>query len=452
MTDATAALDRAAAAAKAFLAGLDTAPAAAPATLAAMRARLGGPLGAEGVPADKVIDDLIAGVEGGINGSAGGRHFAWVIGGTLPASLAADWLTSAWDQNAGLTACAPAASVVEEIAGGWLKDVLGLPASASFALVTGCQMAHATCLAAARHAVLARAGWDVAADGLFGAPPITVLANGERHASVDRALRLLGFGNCSLVALAVGDDGRVAPDTLAAALAAAPGPVIVSLAAGDLNTGACDDFAALVPLAKAAGAWVHVDGAFGLWARASARHREAVAGIELADSWASDAHKWLNTPYDCGLAFVADPVAHRAAMTVSTSYMPVAADAREAVDWTPEWSRRARGFAVYAALRELGRDGIAAMIDRCCDHAAALAHGIGALPGAELLAGPGLNQALVSFGGATDAVIARINAGGEAMFGGTTWRGRRAMRISVSSWRTTEADVARTIAAVKAVL
>ncbi len=454
MTDAMFnALDVAVAAAKTYLAGLDTAGVAPTATLAELRARLDTGLPAEGLPAGKVVAELVAGTAGGFDGSAGGRFFAWVIGGTLPAALAADWLTSAWDQNAGLTACAPAASVVEEIAGGWLKDILGLPASASFALVTGCQMAHATCLAAARHRVLARRGWDVAADGLAGAPSIAVLVNDERHASVDRALRLLGIGARAIVPVASGPDGRVTADALAAALeAVGDRPTIVCLNAGDLNIGACDDFAALVPVAHAAGAWVHVDGAFGLWAAASPAQRHLVAGLELADSWASDAHKWLNTPYDCGLAFVADAEAHRAAMTVSASYMPVASDAREPIDWTPEWSRRARGFAVYAALRELGRNGVAAMIDRCCTHAAALAHGIAALPGAELIAGPGLNQALIGFGERTDAVIARINAGGEAMFGGTTWRGRRAMRISVVNWRTTEADVARTIAAVKAAL
>ncbi len=454
MTDAmTAALDAAAHAAKAYLAGLDTAPVAASATLAQLRAQLDTGLPDTGVPAAQVVADLVRDTTGGINGSTGGRHFAWVIGGALPAALAADWLTSAWDQNAGLTACSPAASIVEEIAGAWLKDLLGLPATASFALTTGCQMAHATCLAAARHRLLAECGWDVEADGLAGAPPIAVIANDQRHLSVDRALRLLGIGTRALVPVATGADGRVAAADLAAALAATAGrPTILCLNAADLNLGACDDFQTLIPLARASRAWVHVDGAFGLWARASARHRAAVAGLEAADSWASDAHKWLNTPYDCGLAVVADAAAHRAAMTVSASYMPVVGDAREPVDWTPEWSRRARGFAVYAALRELGRDGVAALVDRCCDHAAALAAGIGGLPGAELIGGPGLNQALVSFGDATDAVIARINAGGEAMFGATTWQGRRAMRICVINWRTTEADVARAIAAVAAAL
>ncbi len=454
MTDATIrALDVAATAAKAYLAALDTTPVGATATLAELRSRLDVGMADTGVAAERVVADLVAATAGGLNGIAGGRLFAWVNGGALPAALATDWLVSAWDQNAGLTAVSPAASVVEEIAGAWLKDVLDLPATASFALTTGCQMAHATCLAAARHAVLARAGWDVEADGLAGAPRIAVLTNDQRHLSVDRALRLLGIGTRALVPLATGVDGRVTVDALDAALAAAAGgPAIVVLNAADLNIGGCDDFAALIPRARAAGAWVHIDGAFGLWARASPAQRHHVAGVETADSWASDAHKWLNTPYDCGLAFVADAAAHRAAMTVSASYMPVDADAREAVDWTPEWSRRARGFTVYAALRELGRDGVAALIDRCCAHAAALAHGIAALPGATLLAGPGLNQALVSFGDATDAVIARINAGGEAMFGGTTWRGQRAMRISVVNWRTSDADVARTIAAVAAVL
>ena len=454
MTDATTrALDTAASAAKTYLAGLDTAPVGATATLAELRARLDVGMADIGVAAEQVVADLVAATAGGLNGIAGGRLFAWVNGGALPAALATDWLVSAWDQNAGLTAVSPAASAVEEIAGAWLKDVLDLPRHASFALTTGCQMAHVTCLAAARHAILARVGWNVEADGLAGAPPIVVLANDQRHSSIDRALRLLGIGTKALVPLSTGDDGRIAPDTLDAALTAVAGrPTIVALNAADLNIGGCDDFVALIPRAHAADAWVHVDGAFGLWARASPAHRHLVAGVEAADSWASDAHKWLNTPYDCGLAFVADAAAHRASMTVSASYLPVDADAREALDWTPEWSRRARGFVVYAALRELGRDGVAALVDRCCAQAATLAHGIAALPGAVLIGGPGLNQALISFGDATDAVIARVNAGGEAFFGATTWRGRRAMRVCVINWRTTDADIARAVAAVAAAI
>ena len=456
MTDQTMtirALDAAATAAKAYITGLDAAPVAATVSLVALRARLDSGLGDTGTAADEVVKDLVVAVEGGITGSAGGRFFAWVIGGTLPSALAADWLAATRDQNAGLTACSPAASAVEEIAGKWLKDVLDLPASASFALTSGCQMAHATCLAAARHRLLAERGWDVEADGLAGGPPIMLIANDQRHLSIDRALRLLGIGTKALVPVATGDDGRILLPAFDAALAAAGDrPVIVALNAADLNIGSCDDFVTLIPRAKAAGAWVHIDGAFGLWAKASPRHRAVVAGVERAESWATDAHKWLNTPYDCGIAVVADPAAHRAAMTVSASYMPVDGEAREAVDWNPEWSRRARGFAVYAALRELGRDGIAALVDRCCAHAATLAHGIAALPGARLIGGPGLNQALISFGDATDAVIARINASGEAMFGATTWRGQRAMRICVINWRTTDADIARAIAAVAAAL
>lgn len=457
------ALDSASAAAKTYLNGLASASVAAPVDSAVLRARLDTGLQAAGVAPARVIDDLVAATEGGHAGSAGGRFYAWVIGGTLPAALAADWLTSVWDENVGMHSCAPAASIVEDIAGGWLKDIFGLPAAASFAFTTGCQMAHVTALAAARHALLARRGWEVEADGLSGAPQIRVLANALRHSSTDRALRLLGIGSSAVEALPVGDDGRLAPATLAAALAAAgERPVIVALNAGDLNIGAFDDFATLVPMARAAGAWVHIDGAFGLWAAASTCLRHLVDGIGEADSWATDAHKWLNTPYDCGIAIVRDAAAHRAAMTVSASYLVAATEYRDAIDWTPEWSRRARGYPVYAALRELGRDGVAAMIERCCYHAAALAHGIAALPGAELAGGPGLNQALIRFpapGGGdadgdsrTDAVIAAVNATGEAFFSGATWHGRRVMRISVCNWRTTDDDIARTVAAVAGVL
>jgi len=282
-----------------------------------------------------------------------------------------------------------------------------------------------------------------------------------RHTSVDRAMQFLGLGRRALVGMDVGADGRLAPATLAAALAASDAPKIVALSAGDLNLGIFDPFAELIDIAHAAGAWVHIDGAFGLWARAAPARAYLTAGIERADSWATDAHKWLNTPYDCGLAVVADAAAHRAAMTVRASYFEAAAgDARDPIDWNPEWSRRARGFAVWAALRELGREGVADLIERCCAHAAALAHGIAVLPGAELVAAPVLDQALVRFrdpaGGDDDAwterVIASLNAGGEAFFGGVTHAGHRAMRISVVNWRTTDTDVARTVDAVAAAL
>ncbi len=457
-------LQRAGAHAIAFLDALADAPAGAQASLPDLRARLRFDLAEAGTAPAQVIDDLVAATAGGHHASAGGRFFGWVIGGALPAALAADWLASTWDENATLYACAPAACVTEEIAGALLKDIFELPASASFAFTTGCQMAHFTCLAAARHGLLARRGWDAEKDGLWGAPPIRVLANDQRHGSIDRALRFLGFGTNALSLLPAGGDGRVAPEDLARALESPAQPTILVLNAADLHLGACDRFAELIPIAHAAKAWVHVDGAFGLWLKASPAHRRLVTGIELADSWASDAHKWLNTPKDCGLAFVRDAASHRAAMTLNADYLVAGGEARDPIDWTPEWTRRARGYAVYAALRELGRGGIAAMIAQCCDHTAALAQGIGAMDGAELVAAPVSNQALVRFPepqrGATDAdhdrrndaIIAAINATGEAFFSGTVWRGRRAMRISVVNWRTNERDVERTLAAVRRVL
>lgn len=449
-----AALTRAADHAFAFLDSLDTRPVATTATLDELRQRLARPLPDCGTSAPQVIDELARDADPGILGSQTGRHFAWVIGGGAPAAMAADWLTTVWDQNAGIHACGPAASVVEEIAAGWLKTLFDLPADAGVAFTTGTQMAHATCLAAARHAVLRDAGWDVEAKGLAASPPIRILANAERHGSVDRAVRLLGLGSDNIVPLPLDASGRVTAAALRTALRAGAGPTIVVLQAGDLNRAAFDPFAELAPIAHAAGAWVHVDGAFGLWAKVAPGRRALVAGLELCDSWTTDAHKYLNVPYDSGLAFVRDAAAHRAAMTLSTSYLPAAAAARDQIDWNPEFSRRARGFAVYAALRELGREGLAAMVERTCAHALALVQGIGALPGAEVVAASGLNQGLVRFGddATTEAVIAAVNATGEAYFGGVTWRGRRCMRISVSNWRTTEADVARAVAAVRRVL
>jgi glutamate/tyrosine decarboxylase-like PLP-dependent enzyme len=436
-------------------------PIAAPASAADLRARLGRGLVAEGVPATQVIDELVADVTGGLHGTNTGRFYGWVIGGALPASLAADWLTSAWDQNASMFAVGPAAAIVEEVVGDWLKAIFGLAPATSFALVTGTQMAHATCLAAARHRLLARRGWDVEAKGLNGGPALRILTSSDRHGSVDRAARLLGIGRDNIIALPCAADGALGAEVLRTALAEHHGAaVIVCLQAGDLHTGAFDDFAALVPIAHEAGAWVHVDGAFGLWAAASGRHADKTRGMAAADSWSTDGHKWLNTPYDSGIAMIADAEAHLGAMTYRASYMRSEPDARDQMDWGPEWSRRARGFALYAAIRELGRDGIAELIDRCCASARDLVAGIGSLPGAELVWLPTLNQGLVRFpdpsldadGAAhdrrTDAVIARINAGGEAFFGGTTWRGRRCMRVSVCGWQTQASDVEQAIAAV----
>ena len=433
--------------------------------VATLRERLSKPLAREGLPPEQVIAELVEGVEGGLLGSAGGRFFGWVIGGSLPAALAADWLAGAWDQNAALYACAPAAAVVEEVAGEWLKDVLGLPADASFAFVSGCQMAHATCLAAARHALLAGRGWDVERQGLYGAPPIRILSSGQRHGSFERAVRLMGLGQESLVYLDSDDEDRLEPDALLRALEAdASTPTILLLQAGDINIGAFDDFATLIPLAKRHHAWVHVDGAFGLWAAASPRYRHLLEGAAAADSWATDGHKWLNVPYDCGYAFVAHAEAHKASMTHRAAYITHDEDARDEMDWNPEWSRRARGFPTYAALRQLGRDGVADLIERCCRHAHAIVTGIGDLPGAELLWEPHINQGLVRFldpspaaaeadhDRRTDEVIAAIVATGEAFFGSTTWRGRRAMRVSVCNWQTSDEDVARAVGAAAKVL
>lgn len=464
MTDIRALLHRTQSHAADFLEGLPHRPVAATVDAPTLRDRLALPLTYAGRPPGDVIDDLVRATEGGHLGSAGGRFFAWVIGGPLPSALAADWLVSTWDNNAALYACGPAAAVCEEVAGEWVKDILDLPKEASFAFTTGCQMAHLTCLAAARHALLRDMGWNVELRGLNGAPPVRVLANEQRHGSIERALRVLGIGSNALVPLHTGDDARVTADVLRRALSASDGPTIVCLDAGDLNVGAIDPFTSLVPIARAAGAWVHVDGAFGLWARASPRHRHRLDGVEQAHSWATDAHKWLNTPKDIGVAVVLDRDAHRDAMRVTASYLSSTGEVRDQIDWTPDWTRRARGFPVYAALRELGRDGVADLIDRSCDHAAALAVGICALDGAELIAVPTLNQALVRFidpddraedahhDRRTDAVIAAINAEGTAFFSGTTWNGRRAMRISVINWRTTDDDVRKTIAAVARVL
>lgn len=326
-------------------------------------------------------------------------------------------------------------------------------------------MAHVTCLAAARNGILAKQGWDVERKGLVGAPRIRILTGDARHGSIERAVRLLGFGSDCVVDLPVDDSGCLQANTLEGAFSArADGPTIVLLQAGDLNIGAYDPFAQLIPLAHAHGAWVHVDGAFGLWAAASPRYRHFLEGAIQADSWAADGHKWLNVPYDCGYAFVSDMNAHRSSMSHRASYMMHIDDARDQIDWNPEWSRRGRGVATYAAIRQLGRRGIADLIERTCRHAHALVTRIGGLPGAEIVWEPRVNQGLVRFlhpGDAateadddrwTDKVIATILKAGGAFFGGTTWRGRRCMRVSVCSWRTTDADVDRAVAAVEQAL
>jgi glutamate/tyrosine decarboxylase-like PLP-dependent enzyme len=436
-----------------FIGSLDDRRVPPQASLEELREALGGPLPERGSDASQVVAELIEAAEPGLMAMPSGRFFGFVIGGALPVAVAADWLTSAWDQNAGLIGPTPSAGVVEEVVLEWLRELLVLPAGVSAGFVTGCQMAHMTALAAARHRVLERAGWELARDGLQGAPRIRVVVGAERHVTVDRALRYLGIGSTQIEAVPADEQGRMRVELLSAALAAGAGPTIVCAQVGNVNTGACDDVAAIADAVERTGAWLHVDGAFGLWAAASPRFRNLVAGAERADSWATDAHKWLNVPYDSGIAFCADPDAHRAAMSVQASYLEQAqADAaRDQMDWNPEFSRRARGFPIYAAIRALGREGIAAMVERCCDHAVRFADLLGAEPGIEILNEVVLNQVLVRFGDddeLTRATIAAVQEDGTCWLSGTVWQGKAAMRISVSSWRTSGDDVERSAAAI----
>jgi glutamate/tyrosine decarboxylase-like PLP-dependent enzyme len=449
MVEGRKALERAAELGIAYVESVPTRPVTATASLEELRQTLALPLPEGPLDDLAVVEELARDVEPGLTQMGGGRDFGFVIGGSLSAALAADWLTSAWDQNAGLALPTPAASVVEEVAGGWAKELLGLPLHVSFAFVTGCQMAHATALLAARHHVLAQVGWDVERDGLVGAPAITVVAGAKRHGTVDRALRFVGLGSGCVRPVAVDGQGRMLIDELRSELGAATGPTIVCSQAGEVNTGSFDDIAAVADLAEEFGVWHHVDGAFGLWAAASPTLQHLTRGIERADSWATDAHKWLNVPYDNGIAFCAHPESHRAALGIRSAYLLYTDAGREPLDWTPEHSRRARAFAVYAVIRSLGRAGVADLVERCCRCAREIAAGLAELPGCEILNDVVLNQVLLRFEDdeTTDAVIAAIQSGGEAWLGGTSWDGRRAARISVCNWQTSDDDVARTIAA-----
>ena len=398
----------------------------------------------------EVVEELARDADEGLVAMGSGRYFGFVIGGALPGSMAADWLVSAWDQNTGLAEVTPAASALEAVAGKWVLELLGLPSKSSFAFVTGCQMAHVTCLAAARHGVYRRADWDLPEKGLAGAPPLRVVVGGKRHVTVERALRLLGIGREQEVALPTDSEGRMDVAALADALEAEM-PTIVCAQAGEVNTGAVDDLARIVEVAHGAGAWVHVDGAFGLWAAASPSLAHLVAGHEGADSWATDAHKWLNVPYDCGIALCAHPDDHEAAMEYAAPYLHVAEqDAiRDPMGYSPEFSRRARAVPVWAAIRELGRSGIADLVERTCAHARRFAERVSALAGCEVLNEVVLNQLLFRFADdeTTRAVLADVQASGEAWMSGTVWEGGAAIRLSVSNWRTSDADIDRTVAA-----
>ncbi|WP_133498644.1 pyridoxal phosphate-dependent decarboxylase family protein [Cognatilysobacter terrigena] len=405
------------------------------------------PLPVDGEPGTAVLDRLAASAPRGAQACAGPRYFGFVIGGAVPVALATDWLVSTWDQNAGIHVISPLTAAVEEVAARWLLDLFDLPRESGVGFVTGCQMAHFTCLAAARHGVLRRVGWDVEADGLMGAPRVHVVASAEAHVTVDVALRYLGLGTRSMVKVDSDEQGRMRVDHLREVMARLDGPVIVCAQAGNVNTGAFDPLREIAEIAHSRDAWLHVDGAFGLWARAGHAVREVADGMELADSWATDAHKWLNVPYDSGVAIVRNAEDHRAAMTVSAAYLVQTRGAeRDAVDWVPEFSRRARGIPVYAALRALGRSGVADLVDRCCAHARRFAQLLGDAPGVRVLNDVVLNQVLVRFGdddATTRAVVEGIQRDGTCWASGTTWHGLAALRISVSNWATTADDVER---------
>ena len=440
-----------------YLTSLPERPVRADASLDELRSALGVALEDGSLPALQVIEELVEASDPGLVGTQSPRYFGFVIGGALNAAIAADWLTSVWDQNAAGYPGGPSAAVAEEVACGWLLDILGLPADSGVGLTTGCQMAHFTCLAAARHRALAEAGWDVESDGLFGAPSIRVLVGAKAHTTVFAALRMLGLGSRRVELVAADDQGRMRASELARVLSSGAGPAIVVAQVGEVNTGAIDDVPAIARLAREHNAWCHVDGAFGLWAAASPRMRELVEGVAEADSWATDAHKWLNVPYDCGVAIVRDRNAHAAAMNsfAGAEYIPQPKhDERYEAEWVPEFSRRARGFAVYAALRELGRGGVAALVERCCAGARLMADELARDPRATILNDVVLNQVLVRFAcdgaNVTDDVIDGAQREGTCWMGGTTWDGEPAMRISVCNWRTTEDDIRRSAEAILA--
>jgi glutamate/tyrosine decarboxylase-like PLP-dependent enzyme len=410
------------------------------------------PLSDEGEDGAAVIEALARDVDRGLIACAGPRYFGFVIGGSLPVALAADWLTSTWDQNAGIYATSPAASVVEDVARQWLLELFDLPRNASVGFVTGGQMANFTALAAARHGVLRRVGWNVEENGLAGAPPVHLVVSAASHITIHSSMRMLGFGTRALRKVDADDQGRMRADSLRDVLATLDGPTIICAQAGNVNSGSVDPLRELSWIARERGAWLHVDGAFGLWGRATPSKRMLLDGCELADSWANDAHKWLNVPYDSGIVIVRDSASHRAAMTVSAEYLEQTTGIeRDNFEWVPEFSRRARGFPIYAVIRALGRRGIAALIDGCCERARQFAELLARDSRVAILNDVVLNQVLVRFDDSDDAtreVITRVQREGTCWLAGTTWQGKAAMRISVSNWSTTAEDVEKSAAAI----
>lgn len=422
--------------------------------LAQLRAALGaGGLPEVGEDPVTVIDVLARAGEVGSTASTGPRYFGYVIGSSLPVAVAADWLVAAWDQNANLYSCGPAVCLMEEVCAGWVVDLLGLPPQTSVGFTTGTQMAAFTALAAARHHLLAGQGWDVEAEGLWGAPRIPVIASGERHGSIDRALRFLGMGT-AVRSIACDADGAIDLADLTEAMDTAEPAPIVCIQAGSINTGAVDPLGEVCQRVHARGGWVHVDGAIGLWTLASAQHRHLLRGVELADSWTTDAHKWLNVPFDCGVALVAHPAAHAAALQVTADYLE-ASEHRDQINSVPEWSRRARSVPVYAALRALGRSGVADLIDRNIAHARRMADLLAAQPGIEVVNAVVLNQVLVRFTAPhwdpdtlTSEVTRRVQNEGTCWLSSSTFQGRAVMRVSICSWLTSTDDIDRSAEAI----
>lgn len=432
-----------------WFASLEDRPVRATITAEQLRQALDGPLAEDGIGAEAVTDLLARLGMAGTVATAGPRYFGFVVGGSLPAAVAADWLVSAWDQNSGLYVQSPLVSVAEEIAGSWLKELVSLPASMSFGFVTGGHMSNFTGLAAGRHRVLHDAGWDVESDGLFGAPPVEIFVSEEAHYTISMALRLLGLGANRVRRISTDHNGRMRAEELAAAVRGGSGPCIICAQAGNVNTGAFDPLEPIAEIARERGAWLHVDAAFGLWAASSPSRAALVRGIEKADSVASDAHKWLNVPYDCGVVFCADQAAHRGAMSLAAAYIVATSDQRDPHEFVPEESRRARAVPVYAALRSIGRRGFAELVERNCRQAGRIAERLRAV-GFEILNQVELNQVLVSFGTPeqTRRTIAAIQENGTCWCGRTVWKGRESMRISVCNWSTTDADIDRSADAI----